>query len=187
VVAIAASTGGVVALRAVLGALPETFPVPILICQHVAKRRPSLLASVLASRTSLRVVQGASGQIPVGGEVYVAAPDRHMIVAPDGMLELSNSSPENFCRPSADVLFTSVAKSYGLGAIAVVLTGRGRDGAMGARAIQQCGGFAISQDEWSSDVFEMPRAARDVGGADLILPLSEIAPALQILVGASAE
>lgn len=187
VVAIAASAGGVAALGAVLGALPETFPVPILVCQHVMRKRPSLLRQVLATRTRLRVVQGAPGQMPVGGQVYVAPPNWHLVIDRNGVLGLSDSRPENFCRPSADVLFTSVAKSYGVRAIAIVLTGHGRDGAMGARAIQQCGGFAIAQDERSSEVFEMPRAARDIGGADLTLPLNQIAPALQILVGASAE
>jgi two-component system chemotaxis response regulator CheB len=182
VVAIAASAGGVAALKALLGGLPATFPVPILVCQHVMRSRPSLLKSVLANRTRLRVVQGGRGEMPVGGNVYVAPPNRHMIVAPDGMLGLSDGCPENFCRPSADVLFRSVARFHGGRAIAVVLTGHGRDGAMGARAIQRCGGFAIAQDERSSGVFEMPLAARDLGGADLILPLDQIGPALQVLV-----
>jgi two-component system chemotaxis response regulator CheB len=181
ILVIAASLGGISALGDVLAGLATDFPLPILVCQHVLRDRPSLLATVLGRRTGLRIAMAADGDLPTGGTVHVAPPDRHLMVHTDGLLKLSEEARINFCRPSADVLFRSVAASHGPRALAVVLTGRGRDGAQGVAAIRQRGGFAIAQDEASSEAFDMPLAARDIGQADLMLPLRQIPGALRVL------
>jgi two-component system chemotaxis response regulator CheB len=121
------------------------------------------------------------------GTAYVAPPNRHLLVNPDGTLPLSQSELVHFVRPSADLLFESAAASYRERAIAVVLSGSGRDGAMGVKAIKKTGGTVIVQDERTSEFFGMPEAAQQTGMADFVLPLHEIAPALQTLLkGGSA-
>lgn len=184
VVAIAASVGGVTALQALVAGLPPDFPMPVLVCQHVLRTRPTQLHRVLACRTRLQVAIAEQGDVPRPGHIYVAPSNRHLLVLPERTFELSDGERVNYCRPAADVLFRSVAEAYGPRAVAVVLTGYGRDGAQGIRHIQRHGGLAIAQDEESAEVFDMPLAARDLGGADLVLPLSQIAAALSILGGA---
>lgn len=181
VVAIASSAGGIQALKTLVGALPVCFPLPILICQHVLRSRPSMLPAILAYRTSLPVAAAGEGVRPMPGSIHVAPSNRHMLVRPDGRLGLSDDERVNHCRPAADVLFRSVAAVHGAAAIGVVLTGYGCDGAMGSRSIQRAGGFVISQDLRGAEVDEMPMASRDVGGADLVLPLDQIAAALDVL------
>jgi two-component system chemotaxis response regulator CheB len=182
IVVIGASAGGIGALMSLVAEFPPGFPAPILICQHVLRSRPSLLPVLLGYRTRLRVVAAEDEDVPQPGSIYVAPSNRHLLVRGDGRLGLSDAERVNFCRPSVDVLFRSVAEVYGARALAVVLTGYGRDGAQGIRKIQQHGGLAIAQDENSSEVFDMPLAARDLGGADLVLPLRQVAAALQALV-----
>ncbi|HYM50968.1 MAG TPA: chemotaxis protein CheB, partial [Candidatus Limnocylindrales bacterium] len=114
--------------------------------------------------------------------VYIAPPDRHLLVNPDGTLALSHSELVHFVRPSADLLFESVGASYKARAIAVVLTGTGSDGSMGVRGIKKMGGTVIVQDEESSQFLGMPTAAIKTGDVDFVLPLDEIASALQALV-----
>ena len=183
IVVIGSSAGGVQALKLLVADLPNDFPVPILICQHVYRGRPSRLPEILARRTGLRVLAAEEGGRPEPGTIYVAPSNRHLLVRPDGRLTLSDGERVNYCRPAADFLFRSVAELYGSRAISVVLTGYGRDGALGSRAIQARGGLAIAQDEATAEIFDMPCAARDIGGADLVLPLDRIAAALDILVG----
>jgi two-component system, chemotaxis family, protein-glutamate methylesterase/glutaminase len=181
VVAIGSSAGGIRALKLLVADLPDDFPLPILVCQHVHRDTPSLLPEILAHRTGLRVVAGREGDLPSPGTIHVAPSNRHLWVRSDGLLGLSDGERVNHCRPAADVLFRTVAGVYGARAISVVLTGYGRDGALGSRAIQGRGGLAIAQDEASAEVFAMPLAARDIGGADLVLPLGQIAAALEVL------
>jgi len=116
------------------------------------------------------------------GIVYIAPPNRHLLVNPDGTLFLTETKLVHFVRPSADPLFESVAASFKHRAIAVVLTGTGSDGAMGLRAIQQMGGTIIAQDEATSEFFGMPGAAINTGHVDFILPLHEIPCTLISLV-----
>jgi len=182
VVAIAASAGGLTALTQILTALPEGFPAAIVIVQHLDPRHRSLMAEILTRRTSLRVKQAEEGDRLTPATVYVAPPDRHLLVNPDGTLSLSQSELVHFLRPSGDLLFESVGASFKDRAIAVVLTGTGSDGAMGVRAIKKMGGTVIVQDEKSSEFFGMPGAAIQTGKADFILPLSEIPAALVTLV-----
>src|SRR5438552_1430318 len=116
------------------------------------------------------------------GAVYIAPPNRHLLVSPNGTLSLSDSELVYFVRPSADLLFESLAASYRQRAIAVVLTGCGQDGAMGVRAIKKMGGTVVVQDEASAEFTGMPQAAIDTGEVDFVLPLDEVAAALVTLV-----
>jgi two-component system chemotaxis response regulator CheB len=183
IVALAASAGGLKALSELLGALPGDFPAAIVVVQHLDPRHQSLMADILRRRTELAVTQASAGDRLKPGSVFIAPPDRHLIVEKDGSLSLSHSELVHFVRPSADLLFESVAGSFRDRAIGVVLTGTGSDGEMGVRAIKKMGGTVIAQDEASSEFFGMPNAAIVTGCVDFILPLAEIPAALQTLVG----
>jgi two-component system chemotaxis response regulator CheB len=182
IVALAASAGGLKALTDVLTALPEEFPAAIVVVQHLDPRHRSLMADILGRRTKLQVKEAREGDRLEPGQALVAPPNRHLLVNPDGTVSLSQSELVHFVRPSADLLFESTAASYRERAIAVVLSGSGRDGSMGVRAIKKMGGTVIVQDEKTSEFFGMPEAAQQTGMVDFILPLNEIAPALQTLV-----
>jgi two-component system chemotaxis response regulator CheB len=182
VVALAASAGGLNALSHVLAPLPEDFPAVILVVQHLDPRHRSLMADILSRRTSLRVKQAEEGDQLQPMTVFIAPPNRHLLVNPDSTLSLSQSELVHFVRPSADLLFESVAASYKERAIAVVLTGTGSDGSMGVRAIKKMGGTVIVQDKRTAEFFGMPGAAVQTGTVDFILPLDEIPAALMTLV-----
>ncbi len=182
VVAIAASAGGLNAINAVLSSLPASFPAPIAVVQHLDPRHRSLMAEILSRNTSLRVKQAEEGEIMLVGTVYIAPPDRHLLVNSDHTLALSQSELVHFVRPSADLLFESVAASHKERAIAVVLTGTGSDGSMGVQAIKKMGGTVICQDVESAEFSGMPLAALQTKCVDFTLPLDEIAAALVTLV-----
>jgi len=133
------------------------------------------------------VVHGEEGMELEPDHVFLAPPDRHMLIKRRGTLTLTDSELVNFVRPSADLLFESVAAAYGDRAIAVVLTGSGHDGALGVTAIKQRGGTVVAQDEASSEFFGMPSAAIKTGAVDFVLPLEEIAPTLTTLVAQQAR
>jgi len=182
VVALAASAGGLTALSQVLAGLPADFPATLVVVQHLDPRHRSLMADILSRRTALRVKQAEEGDRLAPATVYIAPPNRHLLVNPDGSLSLSQSELVHFVRPSADLLFESVAASYRDRSIAVVLTGTGSDGVMGVQAIKKMGGTVIVQDEKTSEFFGMPGAAIQTGSADFVLPLDEVASALVTLV-----
>jgi len=181
IVAIAASAGGLSALQRVLSGLPSDFPAPILVVQHLDPRHHSLLADILNKRIKLAVKEVEHGEKLEPGTVYTAKPDRHMLVNPDGTVFLTQSELVHFVRPSADLLFESVAASYKERAIAVVLTGNGRDGSMGVKAIKITGGTVIAQDEATSEFYSMPAAATATGQVDFVLPLEDISAALMTM------
>jgi two-component system chemotaxis response regulator CheB len=180
IVALAASAGGLRALSLVLAALPANLPAPVVVVQHLDPRHRSLMAEILSRRTGLKVKEAVEGDCLTSATAYIAPPDRHLLVNPDRTLSLSQSELVHFVRPSADLLFESVAASFKDRAIAVVLTGSGSDGSMGVKAIKKMGGTVIVQDEKSSEYFGMPGAA--AAAADFVLPLEEIAPALVTLI-----
>ncbi len=182
----ASSAGGLSALTEVLSELPPTF-IPVVVVQHLDPRHPSLMAEILGRRTRMHVREARDGDALEGGTVYIAPPDRHLLVNSDGSLSLTQTELVHFVRPSADLLFESVANSFRQRAIAVVLTGSGSDGRTGVSAIKKMGGMVIAQDRASSEFFGMPGAAIDSGVVDLILPLAEIADALVRLVGGREE
>jgi len=130
------------------------------------------------------VSEASEGDSLKVGHVYIAPPNRHLLVNSDGTLTLSESELVHFVRPSADLLFESVAGSHKERAIAVVLTGTGNDGSMGVRAVKKMGGTVIAQDQDSSEFFGMPGGAIATGDVDFVLPLRDIAPALVTLVTA---
>ena len=182
VVAVAASAGGIKAISELLSTLPADFPAAIAIVQHLDPNHPSLLAEILDRRTSLAVKQAEVGEQMRPGTIYIAPPNHHLLIDPDATLSLSQTKLVHFVRPSADLLFESVAASFKERAIAVVLTGTGSDGATGVKAIKQMGGIAIAQDQESSECFGMPGAAIETGAVDWILPLDKIAATLVNLV-----
>lgn len=166
----------------VLSGLPKELPVPIAIVQHLGPRHRSLMASILSRRTGLSVKEAEDGEKISAGTVYIAPPNRHLLVNSDGSCSLSQTELVHFVHPSADLLFESVAASYKEGAIAAVLSGTGSDASMGVRAIKKMGGTVIVQDERTAEFFGMPGAAIETGNVDFILPLNEIAHALTTLV-----
>ena len=182
VVAIATSAGGLKALRLVLAALPSDFPAAIVVVQHLDPRHRSLMADILSRRSALSVKQAEERDKLQPGTVFIAPPNKHLLVNPDGSLSLTQSELVHFVRPSADLLFESVAASFKARAIAVVLTGTGSDGSMGVQAIKKMGGTVLAQDESSSEFFGMPNAAIQTGSVDFILSLGKISSALVTLV-----
>ena len=182
VVAIASSAGGLAALTETLSELPADLPASILVVQHLDPRHRSLMAEILSRRTELAVKQAEAGDLIGPGTVYIAPPDKHLLVDSGGTLSLTQTELVHFVRPSADLLFESVAAAFRERAIAVVLTGSGSDGAMGVRAIKKMGGTVLAQDQESSEFFAMPSAAIGTGHVDFVLPLSEIPSALVSLV-----
>ena len=181
VVAIGASAGGIEALYTLVAALPASFAVPVLIVQHMDPRHKSLLAGLLGRRCRLRVKQAANEETIEGGIVYIAQPDMHLIVR-SGRLALTDTAQVHFSRPSIDLLFQSVADSYGDRAIGVILSGSGLDGADGIRAIKAKGGTTLVQDPATAAHTGMPQAARATNCVDFTLPLEEIGPAITSLV-----
>ncbi len=179
-VALASSAGGLTALSEVLESLPADFPAPILVVQHVDPRHRSLMADILGKRTALHVKEAQEGERVHAGTVYIAPPDRHLLVNADGSLSLTQTELVHFVRPSADLLFESAAAGYTNRAIAVVLTGTGSDGSMGVQAIKKMGGTVIVQD--AAQFSGMPTAALQTGAVDFVLPLEDIPNALITLV-----
>jgi two-component system, chemotaxis family, protein-glutamate methylesterase/glutaminase len=181
-----ASAGGLKALSDIIDRLPGDFGAPLLVVQHLDPHHPSLMAEILGRRTTLHVKQAQEGDCPSPGTVYIAPPDRHLMVNPDGTLSLSQAALVHFLRPSGDLLFDSLAASYKERAIGVVLSGTGSDGAMGATAIKKMGGTVIVQDPATAEFDGMPSAAVRTGIVDHVLPLPEIASMLVQLVSRGA-
>jgi two-component system chemotaxis response regulator CheB len=181
VVGLAASAGGLSALTAVLQHLGPDLPAGVLIVQHLDPRHRSLMADILNRRSELPVSEAKDGDQVQPGQVFVAPPNHHLLVNPGGRLALTETELVHFVRPSADLLFESMAASFRERAIAVILTGTGSDGAMGARAVKQMGGTVIAQDE-QAEFSGMPTAAVEAGAVDFVLPLDEIGDAVRSLV-----
>lgn len=177
VVAIGVSTGGPDALARVLLCLPADFPLPVIIAQHMPPMFTSLLAERLSSKSALPVRECVSGEPLAPGSVVIAPGDFHMVVSEqDGLpvLKTHQGPKENFCRPSVDVLFRSIAQSYGARALAVVLTGMGQDGLKGCEALHRLGARIYVQDEASSVVWGMPGFVARAGLADKVLPIDQV-------------
>jgi len=178
VVVIGVSTGGPNALSTMLPMLPGDLGVPVLVVQHMPPMFTGLLAQRLDKRAALSVAEAAGGEPLAAGQVWVAPGGRHLTVlrGPDGpVLATNDDPPVNSCRPAVDVLFSSAARVYGAGVLAVVMTGMGQDGLVGCRAVQQAGGQVVVQDADTSVVWGMPRFVAEEGLAEAVLPLDELA------------
>lgn len=181
---IGASAGGVHALLALGDALPGSFPAPVCIVQHIGSN-PSLLPQLLGYRGANQALHPEDGQPLTPGTLFVAPPDRHMLVE-DGVLRLTHGPRENHARPAIDPLFRSAALGYRERAIGIVLTGQMDDGTAGLKAIKDCGGTAIVQDPATALEPSMPRSALNNVAVDYCVPLEAIVPLLQRLVHAPA-
>jgi len=179
IVAIGTSTGGPNALAEVLPHLPKDLPVPIVVVQHMPPIFTRLLAERLASQSEIPVAEGVAGLTLTPGRAWIAPGNFHMTVAPAGLnrrLDLNQHPPEHSCRPAVDPLFRSVAAVFRANVLAVVMTGMGSDGVLGAQRIREAGGEVIIQDEASSVVWGMPGLVYAAGQADAVYPLDQLAP-----------
>lgn len=180
VVAIGASTGGPRAVLAVLQSLPQDFVPPVLLVVHIAAPFGAAFADWLDGQSQLRVRYAETGEridkLPAG-TVLMAPPDFHMQIV-DRRIDLNRAPERHSCRPSVDVLFESVAREYGAQSAGCLLTGMGKDGALGLRAMRAMGAFTVAQDAATSVVYGMPGEAVRLGAASAVLPLQEVASAL---------
>ena len=173
VVAIGASAGGFSALTEVLRQFKADLPASVLVVQHLDRKHKSVIAELLSRKTEIPVKLAEHGERMLPGIVYIAPPDEHLLAGP-GKLQLAHSQLVNFLRPSIDLLFESVAGTYGSHSIGVVLSGTGKDGSAGIRAIKDAGGVTLAQDPNSSEFSAMPHAAVATGCVDLVLPLEQL-------------
>ena len=191
VLAIAASTGGPRALAEVIPALPPDLGAAVLVAQHMPAGFTGSLAERLDRRSALPVREAVDGERLLENRVYIARGGLHLTVSlgADGVarLDVRDGAPRHGVRPSADILFSSIATSFGASAVGVVLTGMGRDGSDGLRAMRSTGAFAMVQDEATSTVFGMPKTALSVAGADAVTPLHEMAQAISTAVASRPQ
>jgi two-component system chemotaxis response regulator CheB len=179
VVVVGVSTGGPAALEVLLPKFPASFPLPILIVQHMPQLFTALLAERLNGLCRMRVREAAAGVRPEAGVVEIARGDWHLVLSRDFRLGLNQREPENFCRPAADALFRSAALATAGRVLGVVLTGMGSDGLAGSRAIREAGGAVIVQDLATSVIWGMPGAVAHAGLAQKIVPLDAMAAEIQ--------
>ncbi|MCW3488710.1 protein-glutamate methylesterase/protein-glutamine glutaminase [Dethiobacter alkaliphilus] len=183
VVAIGASTGGPRALEAVLLSLPQNLPAAVLVTQHMPPKFTKALADRLNKAAAIRVKEAEEGEPILAGVAYIAPGNFHLEVASDHTVRLTQDPPVQHVRPSATVMMLSAAAVYGKQMVGVILTGMGKDGADGMVEIKRQGGSVLAQDETTSAIFSMPRAAIQAGAADQVLPLEKIAAAITALCG----
>lgn len=180
IVFVGASTGGTEALKVFLMGIPDGFP-PIMVVQHMPETFTGSFARRLDGQSAPSVVEATDGMTLCAGTVYIAPGHSHMKIRLAGgsyLTELLKTPPVNRHRPAVDLLFHSAAETVGNKAVGVLLTGMGKDGALGLKAMHDQGAFTIAQDEASCVVFGMPREAIALGAVDEILPLDRIAPRL---------
>lgn len=178
-VVIGASAGALEALSAILPALPQGFRLPIMVVVHIPADKRSVLAELFRSKCHLDVQEAQDKEPIMGGTVYFAPPDYHLLVEMDHTLALSSDEPVLFSRPSIDVLFESAADAYGPALIGIVLTGANQDGARGLRAVAQLGGTALVQDPGGAFASAMPEAAIHLCASAQIMSLDAIAAYLR--------
>ena len=169
IIVIGGSSGATAPLKAILGALPRTLPAAVFIVLHIPSRSTGLLSTVASAAGPLPARQAEDGMKIERGNIYIAAPDHHMILS-DGVIRLGRGPRENMVRPAIDPLFRSAAMVYGPRVIGVILSGLMSDGASGLNAIKQCGGIALVQDPEDAIADEMPRRALEATIADLCIP-----------------
>ena len=186
IVAVGSSTGGPNALAAVIESLPGDIGVPIVVTQHMPPVFTAFLADRLDARSALTVCEATSGMILEANTVYIAPGDHHMVFKRRALgveIQTTKDAAVNYCRPSVDVMLTSVAKVFGGNVLAVILTGMGADGRVGCAALRARGAHILVQDEATSVVWGMPGAVATAGLADDVLALPAISRAIARHVG----
>ncbi len=183
-VVIGASAGGIEALKIVLPALPGTFPLPVVIVQHIGGHTDGFLAEYLNFASALTVKEAEDKESLRPGHAYFAPGGYHLLVENDRTLSLSVDPPVHFSCPSIDVLFESAADAFGRALIAAVLTGATSDGAHGLQTVKRCGGLTLAQDPKEAMSAVMPQAAIDAAQPHHIVRVAQIAP---LLVRLAAE
>lgn len=181
-IAVGASTGGPPVLQTILSRIPPNFPVPILIVQHISAGFLQGMVNWLAETTNHSIRIANDGEHVQPGQVYFAPDNIHIGVKSDGKMFLHDGEPENCVRPSVSYLFRSIAQNYGAGAVGILLTGMGKDGARELKMMRDAKAFTIAQDEQSSVVYGMPGEAVKLDGAAYVLKPEEIAHAIQRIV-----
>ncbi|MBV8850277.1 MAG: chemotaxis protein CheB [Methylobacteriaceae bacterium] len=177
IIVIGGSSGATAPLKAILGGLPGNLPAAVFIVLHIPSRSIGLLSNVASAAGPLPARQAEDGMAIEPGQIYIAAPNRHMILS-KGVIRLGRGPRENMVRPAIDPLFRSAAMVYGPRVIGVVLSGLLSDGAAGLHAIKQCGGIALVQDPTDAIADEMPRRALDATIADLCIPSARLGDVL---------
>ena len=172
---IAVSTGGPAALSEVIPALPADLRLAVVVVQHMPAGFTAALAERLDAASKVSVREAQHGDRPLAGGVLIAPGDRHLEFDERGMVVLTDGPQVNGCRPAADVTMMSAVKVYGRRTLGVVMTGMGKDGAAGALAIKKVEGKTCAQDQVTSVIYGMPKAAVEAGAIDEVLPLSDIA------------
>lgn len=185
IIAIGGSAGSGAVLRKILAQLPSDLPASVFISTHVPAHAPGMLASMLLGSACLPVGQAVDGQPIERGRVYVAAPDRHLLLV-DGTIRLGDGPRENMARPSIDPMFRSAALSYGPRVIGTVLTGLLNDGAAGLHAVKACGGTAVVQHPVDAEADQMPLAALEAAEVDHVAIASDLGHLLAGLAGSAA-
>jgi two-component system, chemotaxis family, protein-glutamate methylesterase/glutaminase len=186
VLVIGVSTGGPTALGEILPSFPASFPLPVLLVQHMPPLFTRLLAERLNATCQLKVEEASQGEALEVGKILIAPGDFHMKVASSaGVMRvcLDQSPQQNSCRPAVDALFASVAELYGGAVLAVILTGMGQDGLRGVEILKARGARILVQDEASSVVWGMPGAVANAGLADRVLPLDQVVPEILSITG----
>lgn len=184
IIVIAASAGGVQALKTLVAGLPQDLKASLFIVLHVPATKPSMLPLILNHARGLPALHPTDGMAIEQGKIYVAPPDHHLILE-QGQIHLGTGPKENYVRPSADVLFRSAANSYGSRVVGIVLTGLDHDGTKGLIEIKQHGGISIVQEPEEAPYPSMPKSALRHDHVNYIIPLSNMAPFIVSLVYSS--
>ncbi len=182
-VVIGGSAGATAALTELLPVFPITYPMPIVVVQHLHPLQEGYFAERFAERCALTIKEADDKEAIRAGYVYFAPPNYHLLIEADLTFSLSIDEKVNYARPSIDVLFESAADAYGSGLIGVILTGANEDGARGLRTIKERGGLAVVQNPATAESSYMPRAALAATAVDYVLALPELARLLAALPG----
>lgn len=185
IIAIGGSAGSGAVLRQLIGELPTDLPASVFVSTHIPAHSPGLLSEILSSRAAIPVSQAIDGQPIEPGRVYVAAPDRHMLLL-DSTIRLGEGPHENMARPAIDPFFRSAALAFGPRVVGVVLTGMLNDGASGLHAIKSCGGTAVVQNPMDAEAEQMPVAALEAVDVDHVVPAAELGRLLVSIAGSEA-
>lgn len=177
-VVIGVSAGGMNALGQILPALPEDFPLPVIIVQHISPQSDNYMIRHFDQISKIKVKEADEKEEIKPGTAYFAPPNYHLLVEEDHTFSLSTEDRVNFSRPSADVLFESAIDAWCDRLIGIILTGANNDGSKGLKKIHECGGLTIVQEPGNAEVPAMPEAALRLSPVDHILKIDEIAPLL---------